>query len=42
MIEPPPSATMRVPIIAERRNGPFRLTPITLSYRSSVIESTLG
>ena len=36
MIEPPPAATIRSPTSAARRNGPLRLTPITLSNRSSV------
>src|SRR5439155_14879061 len=36
MIEPPPSATIRSPTSADSRNGPFRLTAITLSKSSSV------
>ena len=31
MIEPPSPATIRVPTMADSRNGPLRLTPITLS-----------
>ena len=36
MIEPPPPATIRSPTSAASRNGPLRLTPITLSKSSSV------
>ena len=36
MIEPPPASTIRSPTSAASRNGPFRLTAITLSKSSSV------
>ena len=39
-IEPPSPAAMRVPNAAINRNGPFTLTAITLSNRSSVMVST--
>jgi hypothetical protein len=43
MIEPPGSAAaIFVPISADSRNGPLRLTAITLSYSCSVTASTLG
>src|SRR4051794_9057946 len=36
MIEPPSPAAMWAPASDDRRNGPRRFTPITLSNRSSV------
>ena len=43
MMDPPYGpAAMRVPTNAVRRNGPLRLTPITLSHSSSVTDSQVG
>src|SRR2546427_576844 len=39
MIAPPSPAAMREPNKAERRNGPLRLTAITLSNSSSLVSS---
>ena len=36
MIDPPPASSIRSPTSAASRNGPFRLTPMTLSKSSSV------
>ena len=42
MIEPPSPSAMRGAINVISRNGPLRLTPITLSKRSSVTSGRLG
>ena len=42
MIDPPPSAAIRVPISAESRNAPLRFTAITLSNSSSVTSASEG
>ena len=42
MIEPPPAATIRSPTSAARRNGPLRLTAITLSNSSSLTSVSLS
>ena len=41
MIDPPAPSAMRMPTTEVRRNGPFRLTPMTLSKRSSLTSSRL-
>ena len=42
MIEPPSPAAMRSPTSADSRNGPLRLTAITLSNSSSVTSAQLA
>ena len=41
MIEPPPASTIRSPTSAASRNGPLRLTAMTLSNSSSVTSLSL-
>ena len=42
MIEPPSASYIRCPISAHSRNGPLKLTPITLSNSSSDVSSDDG
>src|SRR5271154_4125611 len=42
MIAPPSPAAIRDPNSADRRNGPLRFTPITLSNRSSLVSTDDG
>lgn len=42
MIEPPPASAIRCPISDASRNGPLKLTPITLSKSSSLVSAEEG
>src|SRR4029077_112117 len=42
MIEPPSPFAIRLPTSADRRNGPLKFSPTTLSNRSSEMSSSTG